>query len=548
MSSSQRRPSSGEKKHVDLDPILEQLGNRGPYQIVQQGLTILASFLFAIPLMDIVFLGYKPPYLCNQVDNVTQLENSLPDDVTNFTIHDIQYGECSINVIVNTSGTSSTHSLPCVAGVNFSMPSHTSFVTEWALVCDKASMAELTQTGFFGGQAVSSLVFSILADRYGRKKVYVVCSLGLMITNVVMALVPGDYYFYLVCKITVGFLSVGMVHSAYTSFMELSPQKWRMMVSLMDSVLYSSGCLFMAGVAFCMQGVSWRYLSLAFNFGFAFTLALPWFLDESLRWLLATGEIEKAEKILEKACRMNGKNLEKIKTLLRMQLISNENLAEPNEPINAIGKGDEANEKEITEEEWNVEVIKEEHLKVRAKNAKQMVDDGGTDREVTTAIQLDPLLGGADGGDHSARTIKGTLKLPKEDVSAKYTMLDLFTHRVVFVPFLVIVFVWMTSNMYYYGVMLGSAKLSGNRFLNFGLLNLQNIPSTLVAFVLITRFNRRPLACAYGILAGCFLIVSVGLVALGLVVQVRQGRPSLCSTWEPHSCSCGLKRPPGPQE
>ncbi|KAL8602438.1 hypothetical protein ACOMHN_063140 [Nucella lapillus] len=63
--------------------------------------------------------------------------------------------------------------------------------------------------------------------------------------------------------------------------------------------------------------------------------------------------------------------------------------------------------------------------------------------------------------------------------------------------------------------MIGSAKFSGNRFLNFSLLSLQSIPSTIVALCLVRRFNRRPLAFTYGLLSGTFLLISVGLIASG---------------------------------
>ncbi|KAL8615973.1 hypothetical protein ACOMHN_034649 [Nucella lapillus] len=500
------QPSDKQDGGVDLGPILKHLGNGGRYQVIQQMLNIFASFLYAIPVMDSVFTGYQPDYQCSQVDNVTQLEEYLPDGVTNVTLHDVQYQQCSIDVTVNTSGTSSTLSLPCVAGVNFSMPSYTSFLTEWSLVCDKAGLTQLSQTAVFGGQAAGYLLFSILADRYGRKKVYIPCAFCCTTFLVASALVP-TYHYFLVCKIIVGFSAIGMVHAAYTMFMELLPQQWRSLASLLDTVLWTCSCLSMAAVAYCMQGRSWRHLGLVIYSAYALTLLLPCFLDESLRWLVASGEIEEAEKILRKACRMNGKDFGKIQAMLHQQIFANNTLHDQSDD-SAIRKEIESRDKaEVGSEKTNSEV-KNKRLTEDCTNV-ELTDDACTEAKET-------------GFNHDSVSVNdcdfsGDDPLMAHDAVfyVKYTLLDLCRHRVVLVPFFVCLFVWMTTNLYYYAVMLGSARLFGNRLLNFALLNLQEIPAVLLALFLERRFNRRPLAFFYGMGAAVFLLVSVGLVALG---------------------------------
>ncbi|KAL8589123.1 hypothetical protein ACOMHN_017286 [Nucella lapillus] len=513
MTPGQGRPLSEDKNGVDLEPILAELGHCGRYQLIQLALTIYASMLIASPTMNYVFTGYQPDHQCSQVDNVTQLEDYLPADVTgNFTLHDVTYQQCSIDVTVNSSGSSSTHSLPCVAGVNFSMPSDTSFLTEWSLVCDKAGLSQLTQTGMFCGQIAGSFVASVLADRYGRKKVYIVCAFCLALTNIAMAWVPV-YYLFVVGKVAEGFFLTGMVNPAYTMFMELLPQHWRYMASVMDAVMWALGCLYLSLLAYLMQGLSWRYLSMALTSLYAFTLLLPWFLDESLRWLLATGEIAEAEKILKKACRANGKDFKKIQVMLHKQLLpTTTNYLNMFEHIQACStsahdRDEDRNKTELARSATNKEEMDEEKLLESTALGK---------------IAQDVCIQRREGGTHSDRTntnsgysAEDSLKQEGVVFSAKYTVLDLFRYRVVFVPFLVTSFVWISNSLYYFATMIGSAKFSGNRFLNFSLLSLQSIPSTIVALCLVRRFNRRPLAFTYGLLAGTFLLISVGLIASG---------------------------------
>ncbi|KAL8615969.1 hypothetical protein ACOMHN_034645 [Nucella lapillus] len=514
MSSNQRMLSSSNHNSglVDVDSILEHLGNGGRYQVIQLMLNIFASFLFAIPTLNIVFIGYQPDYQCSQVDNVTQLADYLPDDVTNVTLYDVQYHQCSIDVTVNTSGTSSTLSLPCVAGVNFSMPSYTSLLTEWSLVCNKAGLSQLSQTAVFGGQAGGYLLFSPLADRFGRKKVYVTCALCAAAALTATALVPS-YDLFLVGRIILGFFSVGMVHAAYTMFMELCPQQWRCLASVMDACLWALVCVLMASAAFCLQGLSWRHLSLALASPFLYALILPWFVDESLRWLLATGRMKEAEKVLKKACRMNNKDFGQIQAMLHKQTFTN-NLAKNGIRDQGLADSTNKNEDEATNKtkvkkrKMNGDITMEEKLDERAPLAEVNGEDG---TKVTKNGDTHDRLSIDDTEGSSEDPLKPDIKI----FYAKYTVLDLFRHRVVLVPFLICSFVWMTGNLYYYALLLGSATLSGDRFLNFALLNLQDIPSVLLALFLVHRFNRRPLAFLYGKVAGISLLISVALVSLG---------------------------------
>ncbi|XP_076465339.1 solute carrier family 22 member 7-like [Babylonia areolata] len=457
--------------------------------------------------------GYQPDHQCSRVDNVTQVEDYLPDDVTNFTLDNIQYKQCSIDVTVNTSGTSSTHSLRCVAGVNFSMPSHTSIVTEWSLVCDKTGLTELTQTGFFGGQAVGAMLFSGLADRFGRRKVYVACAVATMASFVSLSFVHS-YELFLGGRIVAGiFMAVLGCNGAYTMFMELLPHQWRCLSSVLDAIMWSSSCVFVATVAYFLQGVSWRYLCLAYSSVFLYSLLLLCILDESARWLLAAGRIEEAERILKKACRRkNGHDIEieDIKELLQKQVSANGSFSAASAPVLCNDNDMTDTCEPSTEREGNEGFIKE------GVTDTGNIDGGGSNEDRTVRTdQSDVFKRDVDAKDGNKASSNGRVTSEDEPPSAKYTVLDLFRHRVVLVPLLVCMFVWMTNNLFYYGVMLGSAKLSGNRFLNFGLLSLLQIPSTLLALFLMPRFNRRPLAFVYGMIEGSFLLTSVALVALG---------------------------------
>ena len=83
---------------------------------------------------------------------------------------------------------------------------------QWSLVCDKAGLTELSQTVIFAGQALGSALTSSLADRYGRRKLYIVCLLGVAAGMFSISFVD-NYPLSLFCRVVTGFCqTVGIIY------------------------------------------------------------------------------------------------------------------------------------------------------------------------------------------------------------------------------------------------------------------------------------------------------------------------------------------------
>ncbi|KAK7496086.1 hypothetical protein BaRGS_00012787 [Batillaria attramentaria] len=453
---------------MDIDPLLHSLGGlRGRYQQFQLTLQILSSFVNAFIYFSVVFIGFEPDYECAQIHDPSQLESHFSGNLSEATF-EATYDKCSIDVQLNRSGLVTSKSLPCVAGINFSMPSDTSFRTEWELVCDKAGLTELSQTLLSAGQALGALFLSGLSDRYGRKVVYVVSDISLLFLSIATALSP-NIIFLVVLRVVTGAWQQGVGMAAYTMFMELLPKRMHPLASLADAIFWSSGQVLMALIAYLMQGYTWRYLQLALSAVFLYSLALPCVLDESILWLLNNDRVADVEKILAKACRLNGKNLDDVIAVLHEQVLKSRPTSR---------------EKDVVGENIH----------------------GGLDSEES------PMCTNMNGpvGDTIEKTTVAEVKAWK-----KYKPVDLFRHREVVVPLFVCIVVWTANNLFYYGVMLGSASLAGNRFLNFALLTLLEIPANTVAFFLLQKINRRTMALTCEMIAGISLLLSVVFVQIG---------------------------------
>lgn len=62
-------------------------------------------------------------------------------------------------------------------------------------MCGRSYEAQLSQTILIVGQAVGAVLFTSLADRYGRIRVCVLCQLGLMAVGIGTAFAPNIQVF-----------------------------------------------------------------------------------------------------------------------------------------------------------------------------------------------------------------------------------------------------------------------------------------------------------------------------------------------------------------
>lgn len=76
------------------------------------------------------------------------------------------------------------------------------FILQWNLVCDKAGLGELTQTIWTVGQAVGCMVFPSIADRYGRKRLTIICMALLTVFGIAASF--GNYLMYIILRFITG--------------------------------------------------------------------------------------------------------------------------------------------------------------------------------------------------------------------------------------------------------------------------------------------------------------------------------------------------------
>ncbi|KAK6180248.1 hypothetical protein SNE40_012437 [Patella caerulea] len=445
---------------VELDKVLYVTGNRGPYQIKQSIICLLACYTIAIPILSIVFIGYVPKHRCASLPNVTFLEDFgiNPDHVV-----DVNIGQCSLGITTNVSGNASHVELPCVNGFHYDVARETSIVSEWDLVCDRAGLAELSQTMLMLGQCIGGCAFTSLADRYGRKPINVACQLTMIVASIGLAFI-NNIGGFTALRFIIGAAQEGLGLTAYSIFVEMCTTNIRPMAGCSGGLAWTSSVILLAPLAYVMQYYSWRYFQLATVAEHIYGLATYWIFDESLRWLVANNRIDRAEATIKKICKANKTDFEKAKAVLYEQILECKRAA--------------------TKRKQHLELVP------------------------TTAKDEQANLLEKYSNPPAGETVLSGMAEPE-----KYTILDILKHRDILKITIALSFIWAVNSLTYYGIFLTSSSMSGNRFLNYFLYALVEIPSMICVFFSLKRIGRRTLGVLLHALSGSTLIIAVTLLA-----------------------------------
>lgn len=166
------------------------------------------------------------------------------------------------------------------------------------------AQASLLVTVWLVGIMVGALFFGYLADRFGRRKLFLATLLLYSTCTVISALSPG-YGFFLVFRFLTA-IGVGAEYSAINAAIgELVPARMRGRATALVMNFWPLGSIFAALVSLFLlqllpESIGWR---VAFGFGAIVALFTLWArrgLPESPRWLLARGRQTEAEAVLSR--------------------------------------------------------------------------------------------------------------------------------------------------------------------------------------------------------------------------------------------------------
>ncbi|KAK7872603.1 hypothetical protein R5R35_001940 [Gryllus longicercus] len=414
---------------MDFDEILEELGEFGRYQITNYLLICLPVFFAAANSLSYVFTAAVPRYRClvpgcdegggaakyaeAWVERaVPPLKGARPGAFSpEYCLRFVALGNASASHPDGCPIDFGNAEERCDQWV-FDSEDIWTIVGQWNITCsNKQWQLSLVGTVHFAGIFLGTILFGFLADRFGRKLVFIFCILLMSVTGVAQAVAP-DYIVFQVFVFLNALGTSGVFPLAFIIGVELVGRRRREMSGIVLNYFYALGEAAVALVAWLSR--DWVWLQLLVSAPAGIFVIYYWFIPESVRWLLARREDGRATRIIRRAAEVNG-------------VVLSERLLTPPSP--------------------------------------------------------DPAKEGEKGGEAAGG--------PEQVQGLLATVLQVARSRKLLVRALLLFFIWAANAFVYYGLSVNSTSLGGDKYLNFALVCLVEIPGYTVAWLLMNRLGRR---------------------------------------------------------
>ncbi|KAM6972600.1 solute carrier family 22 member 7-like [Aplochiton taeniatus] len=198
--------------------------------------------------------------------------------------------------------------------------------TEWDLVCDRKGANRATATIFFMGVMLGAVIFGILSDKYGRKRMLLVSYLSAIFFGLASAF-SNSFTMFAVMRFFTGFGITGISIISIVLCIEWIDIKHRTLVGVLMSLDWSISTTILPGLAYLVN--DWRYLTATATSPLVLAVITWRWLPESARWLIANGKVHDAHFHLSSCAKVNHREqcMADIKpeTLSKVILVEKEN-------------------------------------------------------------------------------------------------------------------------------------------------------------------------------------------------------------------------------
>ncbi|XP_072036728.1 organic cation transporter protein-like [Amphiura filiformis] len=309
---------------MQFDQILVYLGAFGTYQKRVYFLLCLISIPGAWHKLGQVFLGGSVDHWCATPEldyvnctywdldqsqcAVAKRDAAIPTDEEGSYESCLKYNLTGIPFYpgINTSDYNNK-TISCNAGWKYDNTKYESTInTDYNLVCNRESLANIAQSVFFAGNLAGSIIFGIMADWIGRSPTMLI-ALIIWVSSALGTAFAPDIYVFMALRFFVSCGSYGTFLPAYIIGTEFVGISKRPITGIASQIAFAVGLMSLAGLAYFIR--NWRYLQLAISIPIVLLFLYIPFLAESARWLITRGKHVKAEKIIRRVAQVNKKEL-----------------------------------------------------------------------------------------------------------------------------------------------------------------------------------------------------------------------------------------------
>lgn len=306
-------PASPAPVSTTIDQLLNDAGSFGLYQKVQFFLVGLLAVLPAMTAFSYVFIAATPEHRC-------QL------NLSNFTdTFDIQSAEHAayIGRYIPPSGKyqrcylyeyrGETKKLrPCNRWVFNTSFYNTTISTEWNLVCHRLHLKGITQNAYIIGTS-GSLLTGIMSDKLGRRTtMYSLILLMIFVLNTTQLLMHSNMsHDNKLLIFTISRFLTGFAQTTYSItlvlLLEMTSANKRVLASNILSYFYTLGELFIMGFYYYTR--DWSQTMWILTIYVMPFLCYYWCIPESARWLVSSGKLPQARKVIHRIAYFNRRTL-----------------------------------------------------------------------------------------------------------------------------------------------------------------------------------------------------------------------------------------------
>ncbi|CAJ0601486.1 unnamed protein product [Cylicocyclus nassatus] len=302
------------KSKMKFDEFLfSNLGEIGKYQKIQFFLVCLPSIIVSMHALSWTLAAVPVPYRC-----------ALPSETHDSPYYSndsrLKLTECKgwdgVPVSMNASGSPKVHCYyeqQCEIGGE-TCSEHVfdrsrivySAMDRWDLVCARGSNRAHVQLFYYVGQMIGSVVFGMLGDRIGRKKVLIL-AISTQVTAGLLSVVAPTWWSFGFLRTFLGLSHPGIFVTAVVIGTELVGPKYRKLASVITGILFAVGQIILG-----IEGMfitHYQILQSVITLSGLIFLTYWWVIPESARWLVTQRRYEEADKVLRHAAKVNGVTL-----------------------------------------------------------------------------------------------------------------------------------------------------------------------------------------------------------------------------------------------
>ncbi|RVE54036.1 hypothetical protein evm_001439 [Chilo suppressalis] len=293
------------KSPCDVDDITAKaIGDFGPWQLRISVLMALLKLPMAWYQLNIIFMAPPQDFWCVKPSKLFKYSD---EEWRQMCMPHIEEYPCLIfdPDLLAMAPEMERKNIPLVECKKFIFNKtvfHRTITSEWNLVCSQLWLVHLTQCVMMWGVLLGGIIFGVIADKYGRRMPLMVAIIVQSIASYAASVFP---YFrgWLAIWFILALCSGGLGIISFVICMEAVGGKWRTTVPILYQLPFGFGSSIMAVLAYFLR--DWRQLEFALATLSALFILYWFWIPESPRWLLATGQSDKALEVLRQAAIQN---------------------------------------------------------------------------------------------------------------------------------------------------------------------------------------------------------------------------------------------------